>query len=153
MLTRLLFVPVMAVALVGCSRPEPPPPFQPVADVRGVMNAVLDPGADLVWGSVGTIITEQGTEERFPKNDEEWEAVENGAFAVAEGANLLMMENRAVDRDEWIRLCQALIEVASRTVKAVEDRDKDAVFRLGGDIYSVCTNCHQKYAIGLGRVS
>jgi hypothetical protein len=117
------------------------------------MNAVIDPGADAIWGSVGTIITEQGTEERFPKNDEEWAAVENGALAVAEGSNLLMMDSRAVDREEWIRLSLALIEVSQQTLKAVEARDKQAVFDLGGDIYAVCTNCHSKYAMELGRVS
>lgn len=117
------------------------------------MNAVIDPGADVVWGSVGTIITEQGTEERAPKTDEEWQAVANGALAVAEGGNLMMMDSRAVDRDEWIRLCQALIEVSERTVKAAEARDREAVFDLGGDIYAVCTNCHSKYAMGLGRVA
>jgi hypothetical protein len=127
--------------------------FRPVADVRGVMNAVIDPGADAIWESVGTIITEQGTEERFPKNDEEWEAVHNGALAVAEGANLLMMDSRAVDREEWIRLCEALIDVSEQTLKAIEARDKQAVFDLGGDIYAVCTNCHAKYAMGLGRIS
>jgi hypothetical protein len=151
---RLLLVAGVAVLFDACGgATDAPPPFRPVADVRGVMNAVIDPGADAIWESVGTIITEQGTEERFPKNDEEWVAVENGALAVAEGANLLMMDSRAADREEWIRLCEALIEVSQQTLKAVEARDKQAVFDLGGDIYAVCTNCHAKYAMGLGRIS
>jgi hypothetical protein len=151
---RLLLVPVASVFLSACGgATDAPTPFRLVADVRGVMNAVIDPGADAIWGSVGTIITEQGTEERFPKNDEEWAVVENGALAVAEGSNLLMMDSRAVDREEWIRLSLALIEVSQQTLKAVEARDKQAVFDLGGDIYAVCTNCHSKYAMELGRVS
>jgi hypothetical protein len=150
---RLLLVPMAAVFVTACGGSQASSPFRPIADVRGVMSAVVDPGADAIWGSVGTIITEQGTEERFPKNDEEWEVVTNGALAVAEGANLLMMDSRAVDQEEWIRLCQALIEVSQKTLKAAEARDKEAIFNLGGDIYAVCTNCHSKYAMELVRVS
>jgi len=153
----LLLAPVCSVLLIGCGDPQPPspplPPFRPVADVQQLMISVVDPAADVVWGSVGTIITEQGTEERFPKTDEEWDAVRNGAFVLAESGNLLMMGSRAQDTDEWMRLSQGLIDIGILTVQAAEARDKDAVFSLGGDIYTVCSNCHEKYARALVTVS
>jgi pimeloyl-ACP methyl ester carboxylesterase len=131
----------------SCGGSPPPPPFRPAADVKQLMTAVVDPAADVIWGSVGTIVSEQGIEERAPKTDEEWAAVLNSAFVITESGNLMMMGGRAKDTGEWMRQSQALIDVGIRTVKAAEARDKDAIFTLGGDIYEVCAKCHQTYAV------
>jgi hypothetical protein len=137
-----------AILLCACREsPPPPPPFRPVADVKQLMTAVIDPAADVVWGSVGTIVSEKGTEERAPRTDEEWAAVLNSAYVITESGNLMMMGTRAKDTGEWIRQSQALIDVGSRTIKAAEARDKDAIFTLGGDIYEVCANCHKAYLV------
>jgi hypothetical protein len=78
------------------------------------MTAVVDPAADVIWGSVGTIVSEQGIEERAPKTDEEWAAVLNSAFVITESGNLMMMGGRAKDTGEWMRQSQALIDVGAR---------------------------------------
>ena len=46
------------------------PPFKPVANVQQLMHDVVYPNADAVWESVGTIISYEGTEEIYPRNDE-----------------------------------------------------------------------------------
>jgi len=119
-----------------------------VADVKQLMTAVIDPAADVIWESVGTTVSAEGTVEHAPKTDEEWTAVLNSAFVITESGNLMMMGSRARDSGEWIRQSRALIDVGIRTVKAAEARDKDAIFALGGDIYDVCANCHRAYAVG-----
>jgi hypothetical protein len=132
----------------SCSAPAdvpPSPPFKPVADVQQLMATVTDPATDVIWGSVGTIITADGTEERAPKTDEDWAAIRNAAMIVTESGNLLMMPGRAKDSEEWMRLSTALVDVGSRAVKVVDAKDKDALFNVGGDIYVVCVNCHTKY--------
>jgi hypothetical protein len=115
--------------------------------MKQLMNAVVDPAADVIWGSVGTIVSAEGTVERSPQTDEEWTAVLNSAFVITESGNLMMMGSRAKDSGEWMRHAQDLIEVGLRTIKAAEARNKDAIFTLGGDIYEVCANCHQTYAV------
>lgn len=115
--------------------------------MKQLMNSVVDPAADVVWGAVGTVVSAEGTEERAPKTDEEWAAVLNSAFVITESGNLMMMGSRAKDNGEWMRQSQALIDVGIRTVKAAEARDKDAIFEVGGDIYGVCASCHQAYAV------
>jgi len=127
--------------------PPPPPPFKPVADVKQLMISVVDPAADVIWESVGTIVSAQGTEERAPKTDEEWAAVLNSAFVITESGNLMMMGSRAKDTGEWMRQSQALIDVGIRAVRAAEAKDKNAIFTVGGEIYEVCANCHQKYTV------
>ena len=63
-----------ALALVAsaCSGP-PPPPMRPVADVKQLMQFVVEPAADLSDG-VGTIIDQSGVTEFKPETQTEWDA-------------------------------------------------------------------------------
>jgi hypothetical protein len=141
-------VAVLMMVAGGCREaPPPPPPYQPVADIKQLMTAVIDPAADVIWGSVGATVSEKGTEEHAPKTDEEWAAVLNSAYVLTESGNLMMMGSRARDTGEWMRQSQALIDVGIRTIKAAEAKDKDAIFRIGGDIYEVCAECHKTYTV------
>src|SRR5688572_3743475 len=98
-----------AAVAAGCrGTPSPaaaaPPPFRPVADVKQLMTEIIEPAADIYWDAVQTIIDKNGTVEIAPKTEEEWIAVRNSAYVVAESGNLLMMDPRAKDRGEWIAL-------------------------------------------------
>jgi hypothetical protein len=148
MRATLPFVVAAAMLLVACtsSAPAAPPPFKPVADMKQLMNAVVDPAADVVWNSVGTTISAAGTEERFPKTDEEWTLVLNGAITLTESGNLMMIGSRAKDTGDWMKMSQDLVDVGIRTIKAAQAKNKDAIFDVGGDIYTACANCHRKYA-------
>jgi hypothetical protein len=151
---RKMLLLVLAGALLwsGCKAPPPPPPpFKPVADMKQLMTSVVDPAADVIWGSVGTIVNAAGTIEKAPKTDEEWAAVRNSAYVLTESGNLLMIGNRPKDTGEWIRFSQELIDVGVRTIKAAEARNKDAIFEVGGEIYNVCSNCHEKYEVKISE--
>ena len=106
---------------------------------------VVDPAADVVWESVGAIITAEGTEEIFPKNDREWATVRNSALVLAESGNLLMLGERAKGEGPWMTMSQALVEAARVAFEAAEAKDADAIFMVGGDIYSACETCHVLY--------
>lgn len=147
----LLLSAAIAAGCRGTPSPAPAPapaaapPFRPVADVKHVMSAIIDPAADIYWDAVRTIIDKNGTVEIAPKTEEEWIAVRNSAYVVAESGNLLMMDPRARDRGEWIALSQALVEVAQRAIEAAESKNKTAVFDVGGQVYDACVACHAKY--------
>jgi hypothetical protein len=128
----------------GC-RAAPPVPFKPIADNKLLMQSVIDPNADVIWESVKTIITAQGTEEIRPRTEEEWTAVRNSAITLAESGNLLMMVPRAKDGDEWMKRAQELIDTSQAAIRAVEAKNADRLFTVGGEIYESCSNCHQKY--------
>jgi hypothetical protein len=135
-----------AIGFWACSSsPAAASRFEPVADVRLLMDAVTDPAADVIWGSVGTIITAERTEERQPRTDEEWTAVRNAAVTVAESGNLLAMPGRARDQGEWARETRALTDVAVRIMKAADAHDPQGIFDLGAEMYAVCSSCHQRY--------
>jgi hypothetical protein len=146
MRTIRAFALIGALVAAGCSGGPEPPPFKVVADNKLLMQAILDPAADELWESVGWIITAEGTEEVYPRTDEEWIKVRNAAVAVIESGNLLMMAPRAKDNADWIRISQGLIETGQSAMSAIEAKDRDKVFTVGGDVYDVCTACHAKYS-------
>ena len=143
--SRARGVALSAVALaLGCGAPERPP-FRPLADNKLLMQAVLEPQAEVIWDAVQTIITEQGTEEIRPGSDEEWASVRNSAVTLAEAGNLLMMSPRAKDGGDWMQAAAALIDTSTAAMQAAEARDADRLFEVGGEIYGACTACHQKF--------
>ncbi|MDP3719327.1 MAG: hypothetical protein Q8T13_16310 [Acidobacteriota bacterium] len=146
----LPFAVLGASACTG-SAPPPPPPFQTTANMKDLMLNVLDPAADGLWDSVGTIMTVEGTFEKFPATDDEWAGVRANAIQLAESGNLLMLPQRSNGSAEWVADAQDLITQSGRALKAIEAKDKDAVFTIGGDIYDVCTNCHRKFSPELVR--
>ena len=121
------------------------PPFDTTISVKDLMANVIDPTADVVWESVGTIITKEGTFEKAPQTDEEWAAVKAGAITLVEAGNLLMLPARSGGNDDWIKHAQAVIAQSKIAIKATEAHDKDALFNAGADIYDACVNCHKQF--------
>jgi hypothetical protein len=132
------------VLAAGCGGPEPPP-FKPLADNKLLMQAIIDPNADIVWDAVKTIDTKEGTEEIRPRNQEEWTAVRNAAVTLAESGNLLMMAPRAVDGGDWMKMSQQMIDTSEAAIRAADAKNPERLFTIGGDIYESCTNCHRVY--------
>ena len=129
----------------GCASGPEPPPFKPVADVKQLMNSMIDPQADEIWDATGWIITAAGEEQRMPKNDEEWLAVMHHAVTVTEAGNLLMMVPRAKDDGEWMKRSQELIEAGQKVWRAAESKDVQKLFDTGGELYEACLHCHGEY--------
>jgi len=145
MIKNLLVVGLMVFACAACGSAPAPPPFRAVADNKLLMQSVVDPNADIVWDSVKTIVTKEGTEDFRPKTDEQWAAVRNAAVALTESGNLLMLVPRAKDGGEWMKRSQELINTGEAAIRAADARNADRLFTVGGDIYEACSNCHRQY--------
>jgi hypothetical protein len=141
------------VVLSSCSSPAAPemPPFQTTVNMKDLMLNVIDPAADGLWESVGTVIDETGTHEKFPTSQDEWDVVRANAIQLAEAGNLLLIPSRSGGQAEWIAEARAMTDAANRAIEFIEAKDKDALFTVGGDIYDVCTNCHRQFAVQLTR--
>ncbi|MBQ0719134.1 MAG: hypothetical protein KBT88_12250 [Gammaproteobacteria bacterium] len=149
-----LALAVLFLALTGCGPSEQAKtpeeqtgsnPFKLSGDVKHIMQWVLDPAADGVWDSAGSIITAAGTKELAPTTDEGWMAVEHSAAVVAASGNLLLMPGRAVDDEGWQNIAQGLVEAGLLAQAAAKNQDSDALFDAGGQIYRVCKACHSVY--------
>jgi hypothetical protein len=141
-----LLVAIAALTASACNSAPPPPPYRPVADVKLLMAHIMEPAAEVYWDAVGIIVDENGEHQIEPITTEDWDAVRNAAYVVAESGNLLMMPSRAKDGGEWMAASQLMIEAAQRAIRAAEAHDKDAVFDVGAELYDACTNCHAKYS-------
>jgi hypothetical protein len=155
----------------GCRAPTPPPPdFRPTATVKDIMDALVDPSADLLWDSVEIVATLNGTSEKAPKTDAEWQTLRRHAIGLVEASNLLIVPGRRIarpgeqagdpridlqpeqiealvsgDRAGWIALSHGLHDAALASLKAIESKDKTALLYAGANLDQACENCHLKY--------
>lgn len=170
---------ISVVGLAGCenrtvesSAPSAAvhPDYKVTASIKDLMMGTVDPLTDVVWESVATIVTPEGTEERRPRNDEEWREVRNAAITVMEAANLLQMPGRRVtrpgeksefpgielepeemqklidaDRKAWAEHANALHDAMADALKAAEAKDPEGVMAAGEYIENACEACHLKY--------
>jgi hypothetical protein len=150
-LFRLSLLIVASLCLAACAReaaaPPPPSPYKSAGDVKFVMAMILDPATDVIWGAAGQIVTADGVQDLSPTTDEGWLLVQQSAAVVAESGNLLMMPDRARDGGDWIEISQGLVAAGQRAMKAASDKDAEAVFNVGAEIYNICTSCHQLYML------
>jgi hypothetical protein len=122
------------------------PDVTPVATVKQIMIGITNPAAFVVYEAVGTKSSAKGIEEIAPQNDEEWAKVGSAGAAVVESGNLMLMGNRAIDKGDWVKMTNDMIEQGKKAMKAAEAKDKDGIVAAGGDLNTTCDNCHARYS-------
>lgn len=168
---RRMFLPVVAGILVVCCGCKPAPvEITPIGTIRDVMNSIVKPSADYLWGSVSLIITAKGAERKEPRTDEDWEELHNRAVALVEATNLLLVPNRHVARDgekadnpdvernpkdieammrtdraTFLNRIAGLRVAALKMLAAVDARDVQGVDDNGEVLDMACENCHMTY--------
>ncbi len=150
LISAALFVCGIGLVVVGARTvrqavPVERPVTTPVASMKQIMDGIVAPAASVVFNSVSTTVSEKGVEEVFPRNDEEWLVVGNSAAALAEAGNLMMLDGRAVDRGDWLKMSGALSDAGRLVLKAVETKDAAALLAAGEIVNTSCDNCHQRY--------
>jgi len=122
------------------------PQYVQAHSAQQLMAQVVQPTAEVFWGSAGFVVDETGEHDLTPTTDEGWQATRTAAATITEMGNLLMTPVFAEGRGaDWIEFSRALVEVGQQAEQAAANRDSDAVFEVGGTMYNVCTACHQAY--------
>jgi hypothetical protein len=85
------------------------------------------------------------------KTEKDWLSLQTNALMLGESANILMAENRARDKDRWMKDARLLREVGDKAFKAAKARDLDALKALNDDLYEACQSCHEHYRPGYRR--
>ena len=150
---RPTLLPALLLAtLSACSAPEPEAlsgteaNYNVELDVAQLMSLVLEPASDMLWDSGGWVLDASGYEELYPTTDDGWAFVRAQAAIVVEAGNMLALPGRAEDDDAWMIYSEGLSEAGMMAMEAAEAQDKEAFFQAGGQLYSVCTACHQSYS-------
>ncbi len=163
---------ILACALffLGSCTAPPPPDFKSKATIKEIMDSVVDPSADVIWESVSTTISARGTEEKFPRNDEEWKGVRRAAIQLMEGTNLLLIPGRRVaqsgekseapnielepeqiealinqDRETWQKLAHGLYDSVIPVLAAIDKKSAEELLNTSDAIDRACETCHLKY--------
>jgi hypothetical protein len=138
--------------------------------IKDLMDSIVDPSADVVWGAAGTVVDQDGVHNTFPKNAEEWLNVRRAAIRIIEGSNLLMMPGREAappgtksetpgveleppeitalikkNRRRFDTFARALQALGFEAVRAIEAQDTAALLEIGGRMQDVCEACHQAF--------
>lgn len=155
----------------GCSQSAPPAPaLAPVATIKDLMDAMVDPSAEYLFDNIVEIVDEKGIIDKTPKTDDEWKDVRRRALMLVEAPNLLVAPGRKVaqpgekaeypevelhpeqiqkliddDRDAFVRRARRLQDAAALALKAIDARDKKALFSRLGEVDKACESCHLHY--------
>jgi hypothetical protein len=121
------------------------PSIAPVASVKHIMDGIVQPSALVVFESVSTIVDATGIHEKKPTTDAEWAAVAASAAAIVESANLLVMGDRAVDREDWVKMARAMADAGQLALKATDAKSAEGILAAGEPLNASCDACHQRY--------
>ena len=85
------------------------------------------------------------------KSQKDWNDLRNNMLMLAETANLLMADNRAKDKDQWMKDAKLLREVATKAFKLAKAKDLEGLKALNDEAYESCQSCHVHYRPGYRR--
>jgi hypothetical protein len=140
------------------------------ATIKDIMHSMVNPSGEFLFKSVEEIADEHGIREKAPATDEEWEDVRSRLVVLLEAPALLTKEGRMAarpkdksrnpqvenepeqvqklldaDRTGFIRRASRLHDAAALAMKAVDAKDKDALFQALDRIDKACESCHLHY--------
>jgi len=173
---------VLVVVTQTCSGSKPKPDPRPATELWGEMKAVvsvkelmrdmLDPIADNIFDAVSIVDDKNGTVEKVPKTEEDWEKIRIGATTLAEGAYLLKVPRPfappgdlnnstgpgavelspdqitaklKADPVEWNARIEALRNVGLETLDIVRRKDVKELWDASENLEQACENCHRSY--------
>jgi hypothetical protein len=157
--------------IAGCSRApqstsHPAASFEATATIQELMEYEIDPAADALWDSVGTLTTREGVEEKQPHTEAEWKSLRRNAMILIEATNLLAMSGREVartgfpsdgpgvlssreiqqklnsGRSEFDAFARSLRATAREALTAIDAKDPAALLQTGETLDAVCEACH-----------
>lgn len=166
---------ISALLLASCSQKQATPtqsPLRPVASIQEIMAYEVDPAADYLWASVGSVSSAAGSEDRQPRTDEEWKAARRQAITLVEATNLLVMPDRAVasvgrkledshvagilgpaqieqaihaDHGKFVSYAHALQDAGLAALAAIDKHNADGLMAAGEKMDQACEQCHVAY--------
>jgi len=137
---RLMVVFILAGAVMA-QAPEPASPLKSVGTMSELMLDLIYPTSDQIFYV--------GRNEK--KTVKDWNDIRQSALMLAEAANLLMAENRARDKDQWMKDAKLLWEVGNKAFILAKAKDEAGIEALNADLYEACQSCHVHYRPGYRR--
>jgi hypothetical protein len=162
-LSLLLVVCGMSLTAQTPSSPSTNAAQQVHADLNQLMRGVLYPAANVVFSAQAdnpdeVAKTAAGTDPSMATDPLKaafggWQAVQNGALALAESANLLTIEGRRCSNGvpvptndpEWAKFVQDLRDASMKAYAAAQAKDQEKIFEVSERLSANCAGCHRKW--------
>ena len=156
--TRLLSAAALVTGLLLAQAPQRP--SAPAADLNQLMRGLFFPHSNVVFE---TQRQDPAKIKRHPEPSSAsdpltgifggWDAVENSALTLIEGADLLMTPGRVcsngrpvpLSQPDWPTLVENLRAAGRVALKAAQSRSIDNMFEASDVLNVACANCHNKY--------
>jgi mono/diheme cytochrome c family protein len=138
--------------------------FPVTGTLNQVMRGILFPSSNVLFdvqtkdpgaGSKGGVARADAatTSNRYGDVYSPWQVVDAAAISIAEIGPLLMQPGRRcengkpvpVDRDDWKRYVEGVVEAGRAAYRASQMRSQDAVSEATNVISDACANCHRVY--------
>ena len=168
---RWIVIGLLITVASACTQRQPAEPeLVKTATIKDIMDSMVDPSGDFMFDSVAEIADERGITHKAPQTDEEWDQLRHHSVILLEAPNLLTMDGRKVaqphersknpqvelqpeeiqklidgDRASFVRRARRLQDAAAAALKAIEAKDKDALFQSLEGIDKACESCHLHY--------
>jgi hypothetical protein len=115
----------------------------PIGTLKQVMRGVVLPNSDILFSVA----------QMPPKNDKEWAVVQDSAIAISEAAALISMPGRLLsngekvplERVDFIKFTQELVEAGRASYKAAQSKNQDVVTVSLDRLSNACDSCHEVY--------
>ncbi len=145
---RLLALFIVSGMVLAQAPPSPPAP--PSGEIPGIksVGTMSELMLDVIYPTSDQIFYVSRNEK---KSEKEWIDRRQAALTLAETANLLMADNRAKDKDQWMKDATLLWVVGNKAYKAAKVKDQDGLEALNSELYEACQSCHVHYRPGYRR--
>ena len=82
-----------------------------------------------------------------------WQAIENGALALAESANLLVIPGRTcsngvpvpIKDPDWSKFVREVRDASMSAYKAAQTKNQDKMIETAETLSAACAGCHRKW--------
>jgi hypothetical protein len=140
---------------------------KPVGNLAQVMQGILFPNSNIIFKAqevdpgAPPPAAKPGERADFGGLYQGWQGVENSAVALIESAALITMPGRLcsngkpapVQRANWPKFAQGLVDAGMATLKAAKAKDQDAIVDAAGVLTDACAACHEVYRDKPGGVA
>ena len=170
MRTRHSLLPIALSLLLSTACSGPPPEYRTAVSIKEIMDSIIDPNADYLWGSVSVLSTAKGFVEKSPKTKEDWYEARRRTISLMEAANLLQIPGRPVaqpgekaanpgieeppeviqtlidsDRASWTQYTHGLYDAGLLMLKAIDAKKVQEFQAAGENVDKACESCHVHY--------
>ena len=159
---KLITLPPPATLSRPASAVAGAPSFPAFGSLNDVMRGILFPSSNIIFDVqtkdpakkvTGASTSDSSLTDRFADVYQGWMLVDIAAVALVESAPMLLTPGRRcengkpvpVDRPDWIKFTQGLVEAGRTAYKASQSRNQDAVIEATNEVAESCLNCHRAY--------